>query len=559
MTRHAATDNQTGRAPVEREGIARSGTAGYSIPIMTDTRLPVRRALLSVSDKTGLLELARALVARGAELLSTGGSAKALREAGLPVTEVSDHTGFPEILDGRVKTLVPAIHGGILGRRDLPEHVAQMAAHGIAPIDLVCVNLYPFAATVASGAGDEDCIENIDIGGPALIRAAAKNFAHVVILTAPSQYAAVIRSLEEGGTLLAERRAYAAAAYAHSSAYDSAIARWFAERAGEVLPPVLTLSGTRDDLLRYGENPHQKAAFYRDGTENRPGVATARQVQGKALSYNNLNDTDAAFEAVAEFDAPSVVIVKHANPCGVASAGTLEEAWTAALRCDPVSAFGGIVAVNRKLDGPTARRICEIFTEVIVAPDADEEAVEAVARKKNLRLLLTGGMPDPQAQGLAFRSVSGGFLAQTRDSGRVTEAELKVVTKRAPTDSELRDLLFAFRVAKHVKSNAIVYAKDGATVGVGAGQMSRLDSARIAARKSEDAAKAAGIGGALTKGSVAASDAFFPFADGLESIVAAGAVAVIQPGGSIRDQEVIDAADAAGIAMVFTGMRHFRH
>ncbi|OUI84367.1 phosphoribosylaminoimidazolecarboxamide formyltransferase [Gluconobacter sp. DsW_056] len=525
---------------------------------MTQTRLPVRRALLSVSDKTGLIELGRALAAHGAELLSTGGSAKALRDAGLTVKDVSDHTGFPEILDGRVKTLVPQVHGGILGRRDLADHVAQMAKHDIAPIDLVCVNLYPFAATVASGAGDEDCIENIDIGGPAMIRAAAKNFDHVAILTDPQQYGAVIASLEQGGTVLVERRGYAASAYAHTAAYDSMISRWFAKQAGEILPPVLTLSGTRDDLLRYGENPHQKAAFYRDGSQ-RPGVASARQLQGKALSYNNINDTDAAFEAVAEFDEPTVVIVKHANPCGVASAATLEQAWIAALRCDPVSAFGGIVALNQTLDGATAQRISKIFTEVIVAPDADADAVEVLAKKKNLRLLLTQGVPDPTAEGLSFRSVAGGFLAQSRDAGRVTQADLRVVTKRAPTDQEMKDLLFAFRVAKHVKSNAVIYVRNGATVGIGAGQMSRVDSARIAARKSEDAAKEAGEQAPLTMGSVAASDAFFPFADGLESVVAAGAVAVIQPGGSIRDQEVIDAADAAGIAMVFTGMRHFRH
>ncbi|MBS1071453.1 bifunctional phosphoribosylaminoimidazolecarboxamide formyltransferase/IMP cyclohydrolase [Gluconobacter cerinus] len=525
---------------------------------MTETRLPVRRALLSVSDKTGLIELGRALAAHGAELLSTGGSARALREAGLTVKDVSEHTGFPEILDGRVKTLVPQVHGGILARRDLPAHLNQMEEHGIVPIDLVCVNLYPFAATVASGAGDEDCIENIDIGGPAMIRAAAKNFDHVTILTSPQQYGDFVQSLDAGGTYLSERRDYAGAAYAHTASYDGMISRWFAERAGELLPPVLTLSGSRDELLRYGENPHQKAAFYRDGS-TRAGIATARQVQGKALSYNNLNDTDAAFEAVAEFDAPTVVIVKHANPCGVASAETLEQAWIAALRCDPVSAFGGIVAVNRTLDAETAQRISAIFTEVIVAPDANAQAIEILSRKKNLRLLLTGGMPDPEAEGLAFRSVAGGFLAQSRDAGRVLESDLKVVTKRAPTEKEMKDLLFAFRVAKHVKSNAVIYVRNNATVGIGAGQMSRVDSARIAARKSEDAANVAGETAPLTKGSVAASDAFFPFADGLESVVAAGAVAVIQPGGSIRDQEVIDAADAAGIAMVFTGMRHFRH
>ncbi|GBR43242.1 bifunctional phosphoribosylaminoimidazolecarboxamide formyltransferase/IMP cyclohydrolase [Neokomagataea thailandica] len=525
---------------------------------MTENRIPVRRALLSVSDKAGLIELGRALAAHGTELLSTGGSARALREAGLTVKDVSEHTGFPEILDGRVKTLVPQVHGGILGRRDLASHQEQMAQHNIAPIDLVCVNLYPFAATVASGAGVEDCIENIDIGGPAMVRASAKNHDHVVILTSPDQYAGLISALEAGGTLHAERRAYAAAAYAHTAAYDSMISRWFAQQAGDLLPQTLTLSGTRGNLLRYGENPHQQAAFYRDGS-TRPGLASARQVQGKALSYNNLNDTDAAFEAVAEFSSPSVVIVKHANPCGVASAETLEDAWVAALRCDPVSAFGGIVAVNRTLDAATAKRISAIFTEVIVAPDAEPEALAVLAAKKNLRLLLTGGLPDPKAEGLAVKTVAGGFLAQSRDAGHVTEADLKVVTKRAPTDAEMRDLLFAFRVAKHVKSNAVIYAKGGATVGIGAGQMSRVDSARIAARKSADAAEAAGEQEPLTTGSVAASDAFFPFADGLESVVAAGAVAVIQPGGSIRDQEVIDAADKAGIAMVFTGMRHFRH
>lgn len=521
-------------------------------------RLPIRRALLSVSDKAGLIALGRALVAQGAQLLSTGGSAKALRDAGLDVTDVSDHTGFPEILDGRVKTLVPQIHGGILGRRDLEAHLAQMDQHNIAPIDLVCVNLYPFAATVASGAGVEDCIENIDIGGPALIRAAAKNHDHVVILTEPAQYAALIEALNQGGSTLAERQLWAGAAYAHTAAYDSMIAAWFAGQRGDALPETMTVSGARRELLRYGENPHQNAAFYVT-PEKRYGIATATQIQGKALSYNNLNDTDAAFEAVAEFDKPSVVIVKHANPCGVASAETLEAAWKSALKCDPVSAFGGIVALNRPLDEATAEQIATIFTEVIVAPDATEGAKTVLSRKKNLRLLLTGGVPSAISEGLTFKSVAGGFLAQSRDAGQVTEADLRVVTKRAPTEAEMADLLFAFRVAKHVKSNAVIYARDRATVGIGAGQMSRVDSARIAARKSLDAAEAAGETVALTQGSVAASDAFFPFADGLESVIAAGAVAVIQPGGSIRDQEVIDAADAAGIAMVFTGMRHFRH
>ena len=519
------------------------------------SQIPVRRALISVSDKGGLLELGRALLAQGAEILSTGGSAKALRDAGVPVTEVSEHTGFPEILDGRVKTLVPQIHGGILARRDLPEHVRQMEEHQIAPIDLVCVNLYPFEATVASGAGPDDCVENIDIGGPALIRAAAKNAPHVAVLTDPAQYADVIAALAAGGTTQEMRTRLAGAAYARTAAYDAAIAAWFARDEG--LPERMTLSGRKRQSLRYGENPHQQAAFYVNG--DRFGVATTRQVQGKELSYNNLNDTDAAFECVAEFEGPTVAIIKHANPCGVATAGSLAEAWELALRCDPQSAFGGIVAVNQTLDAATAERIAAIFTEVIIAPDADEAAQAVLARKKNLRLLLTGGLPDAGAAGMTIRTVSGGFLAQSRDSGRVTADRLKVVTQRAPNRAEMRDLLFAFRVCKHVKSNAIIYAHNGATTGIGAGQMSRVDSARIASWKGAEASKAAGLERPLTEGSVVASDAFFPFADGLEAAIAAGATAVIQPGGSMRDQEVIAAADRAGVAMVLTGMRHFRH
>ena len=519
--------------------------------------LPIARALISVSDKTGLVDLATALVAHGAEILSTGGSAAALRAAGVAVKDVSEHTGFPEMLDGRVKTLVPQIHGGLLGRRDLPAHVEQMTAHGIAPIDLLVSNLYPFEATVTSGATEVDCIENIDIGGPALIRAAAKNHDHVAVVTDPAQYPALLAALAEGGTSLALRRGFAAAAYARTAAYDSAIATWFAAREGEAFPPRLTVSGTLRQTLRYGENPHQRAALYVTG--DRPGVAHARQIQGKELSYNNLNDTDAALECVAEFTEPTIVIVKHANPCGVASAATLAEAWDAALRCDPVSAFGGIVACNRTLDAAAAERIAAIFSEVIVAPDADEAARAILSRKKNLRLLLTGTLPDPAAPGLQVRSIAGGLLVQTRDAGRVTAETLTVATRRAPTDAERADLLFAFRVCKHVKSNAIVYARGAATVGVGAGQMSRVDSARIAAWKGDAAAKAAGSAENLTVGSVAASDAFFPFADGLEAIIAAGATAVIQPGGSMRDAEVVAAADKAGIAMVFTGMRHFRH
>jgi phosphoribosylaminoimidazolecarboxamide formyltransferase/IMP cyclohydrolase len=526
---------------------------------VTADALPIRRALLSVSDKTGIVEFARYLANRGAELLSTGGTAAAIRAAGIPVKDVSEHTGFPEILDGRVKTLVPQVHGGILGRRDEAAHVAQMEQHAIAPIDLVAVNLYPFEATVAKGGAFDDCIENIDIGGPAMIRSAAKNHAHVVVVTDAGQLAEVRAELEaSGGTSLALRKRLAAAAYARTAAYDAAISAWFAGQLGEEFPNRLTVPGILRQTLRYGENPHQRAAFYVDGTQ-RPGIATAEQVQGKELSYNNLNDTDAAFECVAEFERPAIVIVKHANPCGVAEGATLAEAWDRALRCDPVSAFGGIVAANRTLDAAAAEKIAAIFTEVVIAPDADEAARAVFARKKNLRLLLTGGLPDPAAPGMVFRSVGGGFLAQSRDAGRVQAADLRVVTKRAPSEAEMADLLFAFRVCKHVKSNAIIYAKEGATVGIGAGQMSRVDSSRIAAWKSGEAAKAAGLGTPLAQGSVVASDAFFPFADGLQAAAAAGATAVIQPGGSMRDAEVIAAADEAGLAMVLTGMRHFRH
>jgi phosphoribosylaminoimidazolecarboxamide formyltransferase/IMP cyclohydrolase len=524
---------------------------------MTDI-VPITRALISVSDKSGLLPLARALAAGGVEILSTGGSARALREAGIAAKEVSDHSGFPEILDGRVKTLVPQIHGGILGRRDNPQHRAQMEAHNIAPIDLVAVNLYPFEATAARNAPFEECIENIDIGGPALIRAAAKNHDFVTVLTDPSQYATVLAELTtHNGTTLALRRRLAFEAYASTAAYDAAITAWFAQQNDTGFPPRFGIAGRLRQNLRYGENPHQRAAFYI--TDQRPGVATATQIQGKELSYNNLNDTDAAFECVAEFDAPTVAIIKHASPCGVASASTLVQAWDLALRCDPVSAFGGIVATNRTLDAAAAEKIAAILTEVIIAPDADDDAKAILARRKNLRLLLTGAMPDPAQASLTFRGLSGGFLVQTRDAGRIARTDLKVVTRRAPTAAELDDLIFAFRVCKHVKSNAIVYAKHGATVGIGAGQSSRVDSARIAAWKAAEAAKAAGEPEPLTHGSVVASDAFFPFADGLEAAIAAGATAVIQPGGSLRDAEVIAAADAAGIAMVCTGMRHFRH
>ncbi|HUC17259.1 MAG TPA: bifunctional phosphoribosylaminoimidazolecarboxamide formyltransferase/IMP cyclohydrolase [Acetobacteraceae bacterium] len=524
---------------------------------MTDP-MPIRRALLSVSDKTGLVPFAAGLASRGVEILSTGGTAAALGASGVPVKEVAAHTGFPEILDGRVKTLVPAIHGGILARRDDARHQAEMAEHGIAPIDLVAVNLYPFEETAARGAPFSECIENIDIGGPAMIRSAAKNHDSVIVLTEPGQYDAVLAELAStGGTSMALRRRLAAAAFARTAAYDAAITAWFAAAENAEFPSHLSLTGTLREMLRYGENPHQRAALYVNAA--RPGVASAVQAQGKALSYNNLNDTDAAYECVAEFSAPSVVIVKHANPCGAASAETLVAAWDLALRCDPVSAFGGIVAVNRELDAATAAKIATIFTEVIIAPAVSDAAKEILARKKNVRLLLGGSLPDPATPGLAFRSLAGGFLVQTRDTGRADEADLTVVTKRAPNEEERADLLFAFRVAKHVRSNTIVYAKGLATVGIGAGQMSRVDAARMGAWKAEHAARAAGLDVPLTRGSVAASDAFFPFADGLEIIAEAGATAVIQPGGSMRDNEVIAAADRAGLAMVFTGMRHFRH
>ena len=525
---------------------------------MPEGLVPLRRALLSVSDKSGLADFAGLLAARSVALISTGGTARALRDAGLDVTDVSAVSGFPEILDGRVKTLVPQIHGGILGRHDDPHHLSQMAEHGIAPIDLVMVNLYPFEQTVAAHASFETCIENIDIGGPALIRAAAKNHEWVTVITDPAQLAAVTDEITtHGGTTLATRRRLAAEAYARTSAYDAVISTWFSAQNGVAFPPRLAFAGALAQTLRYGENPHQQAAFY--VTERRPGLATATQVQGKELSYNNINDTDAAYECVAEFDAPAIVIGKHANPCGVATARDLATAWDLALRCDPVSAFGGIVALNRLLDADAAEEIVKTFTEVIIAPEASPEAAAIVAAKKNLRLLVTGGLPDPRAAGMTVKSVAGGLLVQSRDNAVVDDLDLKVVTKRAPTETEMADLAFAFRVAKHVKSNAIVYARDRATVGIGAGQMSRVDSSRIAARKALDAAEAAGLKEPLTRGSVVASDAFFPFADGLMAAVEAGATAVVQPGGSMRDADVIAAADDNGIAMVFTGVRHFRH
>ena len=520
----------------------------------------VGRALISVSDKTGLIDFAKFLASRTVEILSTGGTAKSLRDAGLAVREVSEHTGFPEIMDGRVKTLHPKIHGGILGVRGNPEHERTMREQGIAPIDLVIVNLYPFEATVAGGADFETCIENIDIGGPALIRAAAKNHDHVVVVVEAEDYAAVMAEMNahDGATTAGLRRKLAAAALARTGAYDGAIATWFAAQNGGTFPRRLAIGARLKQTLRYGENPHQTAAFYVSG-ESRPGVATAQQLQGKELSYNNINDTDAAFELVAEFKEPAVAIIKHANPCGVATGTDIVSAYRRALACDPISAFGGIVALNRPLDGATAAEIAKLLTEVVIAPEADAAARAAFAAKKNLRLLVTGGLPDPTAESMTLRSVSGGYLLQGRDSGHVLPANLRVVTKRAPTDRELADLLFAFIVSKHVKSNAIVYAKGGATVGIGAGQPSRVDSARIAAWKAREAGEAAGLKEPLTIGSVAASDAFFPFADGLIATAEAGATAVIQPGGSMRDDEVIAEADQRNLAMLFTGMRHFRH
>jgi phosphoribosylaminoimidazolecarboxamide formyltransferase/IMP cyclohydrolase len=525
------------------------------------SQMKLRRALLSVSDKTGLLPFARALAELGVSLLSTGGTARALREAGLEVTDVSSVTGFPEIMDGRVKTLHPMIHGGLLGVRGDATHLEAMRQHGIEAIDLLVVNLYPFEATVARGAAFEEAIENIDIGGPAMIRAAAKNHAGVAVLVDPADYDAVLTALRQDGEVEEGlRRRLAAKAFARTASYDAAISAWFAGELG-AMPPYFAAAAPLKETLRYGENPHQIAAFYA-GPAARIGVATARQLQGKELSYNNLNDTDAAFELAAEFDpaeTAAVAIIKHANPCGVALGKTLAEAYRAALKCDPVSAYGGIIACNRPLDGEAAEAMTGLFTEVVIAPGADEAARAVFAARKNLRLLVTDGMPDPKAPGLLVKSLSGGLLVQSRDDAVLEEVDLKVVTKRAPTPREMQDLLFAFTVAKHVKSNAIVYARDGATAGIGAGQMSRVDSARIAAVKAAEAARAAGEDVSLTARSVVASDAFFPFSDGLLAAIEAGATAVIQPGGSMRDDEVIATADEAGIAMVMTGMRHFRH
>ena len=526
----------------------------------------IGRALLSVSDKTGLLDLARALKPFGVDFLSTGGTAATLNAAGFTVVDVAQITGFPEMMDGRVKTLHPRVYGGLLAIRSEPAHQAAMIANGIAPIDLLVVNLYPFEATLKRDTSFEDRIENIDIGGPAMIRAAAKNHEDVAVIVDVDDYLALIDELQrgQGTTSLAFRRKMAQKAFARTAAYDAAISNWLAQEIHESAPKWRAFGGVLHPsfgALRYGENPQQRASLYLSA-ETRPGVATARLIQGRELSYNNINDTDAAYELIAEFDPAedaAVAIIKHTNPCGVALGESLLEAYGKALSSDPVSAFGGVVALNRRLDGASARKIAEIFTEVIIAPEADDEALAILAEKKNLRLVLAGSLPDPRAPALDVRSVAGGLLVQDRDNGVLEEGALKVVTKRAPTRSEMADLRFAWAVAKHVKSNAIVYAKDGATVGVGAGQMSRVDSARLAARKADEAADMAGLPEPMTRGSVVASDAFFPFPDGVGSAIEAGATAVIQPGGSVRDAEVIAVADEADVAMVFTGMRHFRH
>jgi phosphoribosylaminoimidazolecarboxamide formyltransferase/IMP cyclohydrolase len=528
---------------------------------MTSTSQPIRRALFSVADRTGLVAFAERLAARGIALVATSGSAETIAAAGLPVVEVTAVTGFPEMLNGRVKTLHPAIHAGLLARRDRPDHLAALAERGFAPIDLLVCNLYPFARTVASGASPEDCIENIDIGGVALIRAAAKNHDSVAVVTDPADYDCVFAELATGNGVVCApmRRELACKAFALTAAYDAAIAEWMGRgEEGTAFPEIFVVRGRLAQRLRYGENPHQSAAFYRS-EDSRPGVASARQLQGKELSYNNYADADAAFELVAEFGSPAVAIIKHANPCGTAIDANLREAWDKAFACDPVSAFGGIVAVNRPLDAPTAEAISRLLMEVVIAPEVEPAAREVLARRAGLRLLVTGAVPDPAAAGRSFRSLSGGLLVQERDRLSVERQAFRQVTRRAATEAETADLLFAMTVAKHVKSNAIVFARGGATVGIGAGQMSRVDSVKIAAAKAAEIGRAAGLSQSPTVGSVLASDAFFPFADGLEAAIAAGATAVIQPGGSLRDAEVIAAADAAGIAMVFTGARHFRH
>ena len=516
--------------------------------------MKIERALISVSDKSGILEFARELASLGVDIISTGGTAKLLADNGVKVTEISDYTGFPEMLDGRVKTLHPKVHGGILGRRDLPEHVATMQKHGIGNIDLVVVNLYPFVQTISKpGCTLEDAIENIDIGGPAMVRSSAKNHAHVAIITDPADYAVVLDEMKAGGVSHDTRFSLAIKAFEHTAAYDGAIANHFGKLVLQSdFPRTINLQFKKAQAMRYGENPHQNAAFYVESGATEASIATAKQLQGKELSYNNIGDADAALECVKQFDAaPACVIVKHANPCGVAYGKSLFEAYDRAYQTDPESAFGGIVAFNGELDADTMKAIVERqFVEVIIAPKVSAVAVEIAAAKKNVRVLECGQWPATPGMRLDFKRVTGGLLVQEADLA--LHGEIKVVTKRVPTEAEMRDLLFAWRVAKYVKSNAIVYAKDSMTIGVGAGQMSRVNSARIAAIKAEHA-------GLVVPGSVMASDAFFPFRDGIDNAAQAGIKAVIQPGGSMRDDEVIAAADEHGMAMVFTGMRHFRH
>lgn len=531
---------------------------------MADSDLaPVRRALISVSDKSGLAERAQRLAAAGVELLSTGGTLQALRDAGLEARDVSDVTGFPEMMDGRVKTLHPRVHGGLLARRNRDDDLASMEEHGIPQIDLLMVNLYPFEETSKSGAEINACIEKIDVGGPAMIRAAAKNHAHVAVCTDMRDLDKVLESMDthDGSTDLRIRRHLAAKAFGRTAAYDAAIAERLTREVEKPAESWFACGGPRLQDLRYGENPHQDAALYAL-PEAGAGVASARQTQGKPLSYNNIADADAAFELVSEFDPDdqaAAVIIKHANPCGAARADDLATAYERAFAADPTSAFGGIAAFNRGLDAKTADAITKIFTEVVIAPGADDAALEILSAKKNVRVLLTGGLADPTRGGHVIKSVAGGMLVQERDFGHVSSADLKVVTERQPTPEEMIDLMLAWRLVKHVKSNAIVFARGGASAGIGMGQTSRVEAVRLAARKAEDAARENGWDAPRTKGSAVASDAFFPFADGLMEAVEAGASCAIQPGGSVRDDEVIEAANKAGIAMVFTGMRHFRH
>ena len=513
----------------------------------------VRRALISVSDKRNLVAFARGLQDLGIEILSTGGTCRQLNEAGITAIEVSSKTGFPEIMDGRVKTLHPVIHGGLLGRRGVDEDV--MSEHDIEPIDLLAVNLYPFEETISrADATLADAIENIDIGGPAMIRAASKNHAGVAVVVDPDDYDAILDALKGNELTETYRRGLAAKAYTHTASYDTAISGYLSASVGkELLDERFLYAGGRIEKLRYGENPHQEAAFYRDQAPPPGSLATARQLQGKALSYNNIADSDAALECVRQFTQPACVIVKHANPCGVAVSDNIHDAYEKAFATDPTSAFGGIIAFNQTLQGHTAKAIVEKqFVEVIVAPDIEKDALTILAGKKNVRVLQTGSQAHANSADFDFKKVSGGLLVQSKDKGVVTASDLKVVTEKAPDDAQIQDLLFAWQVAKFVKSNAIVFCRDGMTIGVGAGQMSRVYSTKIAAIKAADE-------GLTVKGSVMASDAFFPFRDGIDSAAEHGISAIIQPGGSMRDEEVIAAANEHGLAMVFTGMRHFRH